>query len=85
MKPTDFAQRNGLLGGGPGATYGATEAVIDLPVHRGNGQITSCWKLTWRERFALLWRGRVWLIVLSARTHAPVCVQVESPLNPEAE
>lgn len=33
---------------------------IPLPAHRtADGHVTSCWSLTWRERFRILWFGRI--------------------------
>ena len=32
-----------------------------LPAYSDTAQTISCWQLTWRERFALLWGGRLWL------------------------
>lgn len=33
-----------------------------LPAHRTeDGEVISCWKLTWRERITLLLTGRLWL------------------------
>lgn len=29
------------------------------------GRVTSCWKLTWRERFKILFTGKLWLSQLS--------------------
>lgn len=40
-----------------------------LPAHRfkddPSGRIACCWKLTWRERFAVLFRGTVWHQILT--------------------
>ncbi len=34
---------------------------LTLPAHRNkDGVVTSCWKLTWRERFKILIRGKFW-------------------------
>lgn len=85
MKPTDFTQRNGTLGGGPGAKYGTVDPVVDLPVHRDGVQVISCWRLSWWDRLRCLVTGRVWLLVLAPVTHAPVCLTVETPFEePEA-
>jgi hypothetical protein len=81
MKPTNFPESNGTLSGGPAADYGTEDDVVDLPVHRDGQQIISCWRLSWRERFRLLVTGRVWLLVLTGRTHAPVCLAVEPPFQ----
>src|SRR5262245_31642586 len=79
MKPESFKQANGTLLGGPAADYGTSADVADLPVWRGDGQIISCWRLGWIERLKLLVFGRVWLRVSATRTHAPVCLEAESP------
>lgn len=35
---------------------------LPLPAYRSeSGRVTSCWGLTWRERWAVLWSGRLWL------------------------
>ena len=36
---------------------------LPLPAHRSgyDGTVTSCWKLTWRERLKVIFTGRVWL------------------------
>lgn len=79
MKPEKFAEVNGNLYGGPGAGYGTADDVADLHVYRGDGQIISCWRLSWRERLRILVSGRVWLLVLASTTHEPVKLAAESP------
>ena len=78
MKPAYFFGSNGSLLGGPGAHFGHDEDVGDLPVYRDGSSVLSCWQLSWRERLAVLFGGRVWLWVMG-RTHAPVSLQAESP------
>ncbi|HEV8247531.1 MAG TPA: hypothetical protein VGP93_17260 [Polyangiaceae bacterium] len=81
MEPTLFPEANGTLTGGPGADYGTAAPVLDLPVHRGDGQIISCWRPSWRDRLAIIFGGRVWLRVLTTRTHAPVAVHTGTPFE----
>lgn len=81
MTPSAFPEANGTLSGGPAKNYGTEDDVVDLPVHRGNGQIISCWRLSWADRFRVMLTGRVWLHVLSRSTHAPVLVASESPFK----
>lgn len=41
---------------------------LPLPAHVREGfvgEITCCWKFTWRERLKLLWTGRIWHKVLT--------------------
>jgi hypothetical protein len=82
VKSTDFPQSNSALHGGPPEAYGTDGPVLDLPVYIGGGEIISRWRLTWRERLAVLIGGDVWLRVLAARTQPPVCLQVENPWEP---
>jgi hypothetical protein len=80
MRPIVFPESNGTLGGGPASRYGTLDAVADLPVYRGSGQVISCWQLTVWERVKLLLSGRVWLLVLGTN-HAPVSVVTERPFQ----
>lgn len=79
MTPTNFAEANSTLSGGPAVKYGTGDDVTDLPVHRGGGQIISCWKLSPLERVLALATGKVWLKVRADRTHFPVHLVAESP------
>lgn len=39
-----------------------------LPAHQfrdAEGRIACCWQLTWRERFAVLFNGKVWHQILT--------------------
>lgn len=39
---------------------------IPLPARRDeNGVVVTCWKLTWRERWQMFWRGKFYLTVLT--------------------
>jgi DNA recombination-dependent growth factor C len=74
MKPVDFEQTNAVLG-----KYQPQYQA--LPVHRTHdGEVISCWSLTWRERLAVLFTGRLWLRQLTFRDPLqPQRPQVESP------
>jgi hypothetical protein len=69
--PARFPEQNHTLR----APLSAPE-VEPLPVWIGSGQIVSCWRLSWRERFSALLGGRIWLAVLSERSMPPVAVRV---------
>ena len=84
MKPVQFPEQNGTLGGGPAEYYGTEDDVVDLPVHRGNDMVISCWKPSLRDRLKLLLSSRVWLMVLAQTTHAPVAMSVDSPFKESA-
>ena len=49
-----------------------------LPVYKGADMAVSCWPLTWRQRLALLWRGKLWLMVVMPG-HPPVALMTRSP------
>lgn len=83
MVPVAFEQSNGTLGGGPAAVYGTEDDVRDLPVHRGSGQVISCWRLSFWERLRVLVTGRVWLLVLGTN-HAPVKLDAAEPFEEAA-
>jgi len=39
---------------------------LPLPAHRAtDGRVTTCWRLSWRERLRVLFGGRVWLQMLT--------------------
>ena len=55
---------------------------LQLPAHRDNqGVVTSCYELTWKERFAILFGGKVWLQLLTFnKPLQPQRLTVEKPL-----
>lgn len=84
MTPREFPESNATLTGGPGRKV-ESAPVGNLPVWRSHGDegvqvdqapvIVSCWRPTWRERLSILVFGRVWLSIVSWRTHPPVSVR----------
>lgn len=57
---------------------------VPLPAHvvagDPEGRIICCWRLTWRERLALLFRGVVWHHVLTfGQALQPQLLQIEKP------
>jgi hypothetical protein len=55
-----------------------------LPAHRfrheAEGRIACCWRLTWRERFTLLFTGKVWHQVLTfGHSLQPQKLTIEKP------
>ena len=59
MKPVEFAEQN--------CVYAKDQPeYLPLPVHKTpDGEVTSCWALTWRERLRVLLTGRIWWTVLT--------------------
>ncbi len=57
---------------------------LPLPAHRfpndPQGRIAFCWQLTWKERFAVLLRGKLWHQVLTFNQPLqPQMLAVEKP------
>lgn len=54
---------------------------LPLPAHRTeDGQVISCWKLSWRERITIACGGRIWLRQLTFnQALQPQLPSVESP------
>jgi hypothetical protein len=46
-------------------------------------QSVSCWQMTWRERLAALFFGRVWLFVYFGASQPPVRMEVEKTVFQE--
>ncbi len=59
MKPSKFPQANASFGEGQ-------PHVEPLPAFFGQspeGEVISCWGMTWRERLRVIFTGRVWVVV----------------------
>jgi len=56
---------------------------LPLPAHKfkdSQGRIAFCWKLNWRERLAVLWRGVIWQEVLTFyKPIQPQRLQIDKP------
>jgi hypothetical protein len=57
---------------------------LPLPAHRNAaGEVTSCWSLTWRERFRVLFSGQFFITVLTFnKPLQPILPRVQWP-DPE--
>jgi hypothetical protein len=58
---------------------------LPLPAHvsKGdNGEVISCWKMSWRERIKALLRGKVWLCVWTFNAPLqPQRMEIDCPLE----
>ena len=74
MKPVDFEQRNAIL-----AEH--QPEYRPLPCYRDrDGAVLSCWRLTIKERLAVLLTGRVWHWQLTFdKPFQPVQIVVDDP------
>ncbi len=74
MKPFLFDGYTNILGAPvnwSAEKYGFCDG---LPILSKNGLCISVWKLSWRERLAILTGANIQLRVVSAHTHAPVAL-----------
>ena len=75
MIPASFPQQTKVLQpSGQQYSKETTSGVDPLPIWTNGEACVSLWRPTWRERFSILFFGRVWLSVLSGTTQPPVCV-----------
>lgn len=75
--PISFDEMSGVRTAPPGQP-----AVGDLPVWSDGSVCVSLWRLTWGERLAALWRGKIWLRIRSGQTQPPVALHTEKPAMP---
>ena len=76
MYPIEFPEQNLVLAEDQ-------PEYLALPAHRtDDGEVISCWSLSWRERFRVLWTGRLWLRQLTfGELLQPQLPEVESPFH----
>jgi hypothetical protein len=76
MKPTTFKQQN-IVFAEDQPQY------LPLPAYRTrDGEVTTCWKLTWWDRLCLLVTGRLWLRQLTFNESLqPQLPSVEHPFK----
>ncbi|HXI16287.1 MAG TPA: hypothetical protein VNM48_07935 [Chloroflexota bacterium] len=62
--------------------HGNRPDIEPLPVVRchvdGTPVLTSCWRLSWRDRLALLIRGRLWLQIMGT-AQPPIAFATSAP------
>lgn len=79
MKPIEFPQQN--------CVYAKDQPeYLPLPAHRSPDgmEVTACWGMTWRERFTVLFTGRVYVNLLTfGGPLAPSIVSTAPPIADE--
>jgi len=75
MKPIDFKEQNFTF---LKPTNMTDEECASLPCYRGEGQIISCWKMSFKERVKALFTGVVWFGLLG-NTHPPIWLAIDRP------
>lgn len=71
LKPIEFEQANKNLSRPDNMT---DEECSSLRVYTDGRECISCWKMTFRQRLAALFFGKIWLSILSGYTQPPVWV-----------
>ena len=82
MMPIEFPEHTCVYAKDQGDDY------LPLPVYRREddpfGLLTSCWKMTWKERIRVLFTGVVWCRTMTFRHPLqPVLLQVLKPDMPK--
>jgi len=80
MKPIEFKEQNCVFAENQ-------PEYLPLPVHKTeDGQVISCWRLTWKERFKVLFGGKMWLSMLTFnKPLQPQLPSISSPFEEEVE
>ena len=76
-EPVRFSESNFVWRGWKGSD--GEPDVGDLHAWSDGREQISCWRLSWRERLAVLFSGRVWLRVIGRQP--PVCVEGSNPFS----
>jgi len=76
MKPINFPESNVILAEDQ-------PEYQNLPVlSEEDGTVTSCWQLTWKEKFRVLFTGKIWITTLTFRNaFQPVLPRIEYPFS----
>lgn len=75
MQPIEFPEQNKIWAKDQ-------PEYLPLPAYTDNEQTISCWKLTWRERLALLFTGRLWLRQMNfGQSLQPQLPTIETPFE----
>jgi len=76
MKPISFPKQN--------VVYAKNQSeYLPLPAHKNpEGEVTSCWSLSWRERIRLVFTGRIWIHIRTFNQPLqPLLPVVEDPFR----
>lgn len=72
MKPIEFPEAIKAIQPSGKEYSDNVVAVKQLPIWTDGEQCVSKWRLSWRERLAMLFRGTVWVQVLSGSSQPPI-------------
>jgi len=76
MEPIKFKGHNKVLGKPSSMTK---EECGDLPVFTDEEKCISKWKLSWKERVLVLFKGFVWVWVFTGSTQPPISISTKYP------
>ena len=74
MKPVSFKEATKALIRPSSMTSGECESLL---IFTDGKECISKWKMTWRDRLHCLFRGYVWVSILSGLTQYPMSVHAE--------
>ncbi len=74
MRPVTFPEQNVVFV----PPKGMEGQCGNLPAFKGEGQVISCWRLTFWERLLLLFTGRLWFSVIGD-DQPPIWLGVHTP------
>ena len=74
MTPVPFREQNIIFL----PPHGMEDKVEELPAFKGQGQVISCWHLSFWERLKLLFTGRLWFSVIG-NDQPPIWLGVHRP------
>jgi hypothetical protein len=74
MKPSNFPNSNKVLNPPTGMTN-----CVPLHVFCDNEVCISKWTPSWKDKLNLLFRGEIWLYVMSGKTQPPVALTTNDP------
>lgn len=77
MTPAEFPESNKTLQPSGKKYSDNVGSVKPLYVWTDGEQCVSCWQMSWRERLAALWYGKVWAATLSGGTQPPIFIAAQ--------
>ncbi len=80
MKPVNFPERNMTLHKPENMT---DEECQPLEIYTDGKKCISKWKLSFKERIQVLFKGHVWLWIFSGHTQPPVSLEIDYPFIKE--
>lgn len=74
LQPVDFKETNMTLKG-----FG--DNVKDMKVFTDGLYSISCWQLSWKQAWSLLFKRKVWLSIMAGKAVPPVSIHIKKPIE----